>query len=95
MKDYDLTFARYEVLAWLATDPESSITLSWISEVSALRTIRDAFLQKSVIGRELIRTYYAYGPALANAIAPSPLLRASTRALLDPIAKLKLGAHPQ
>jgi DNA-binding MarR family transcriptional regulator len=35
MKDHDLTFARYEVLTWLATDPESSLTLSWIS-----RTLR-------------------------------------------------------
>jgi DNA-binding MarR family transcriptional regulator len=35
MRSYDLTFARYEVLTWLATDPESSVTLSWIS-----RTLR-------------------------------------------------------
>jgi DNA-binding MarR family transcriptional regulator len=32
MKTHDLTFARYEVLTWLATDPESSLTLSWISK---------------------------------------------------------------
>jgi DNA-binding MarR family transcriptional regulator len=32
MKAHDLTFARYEVLTWLATDPESSLTLSWISK---------------------------------------------------------------
>ncbi|MGO9856318.1 MAG: MarR family winged helix-turn-helix transcriptional regulator [Acidimicrobiales bacterium] len=32
MRMHDLTFARYEVLAWLATDPESSLTLSWISK---------------------------------------------------------------
>ena len=32
MRAHDLTFARYEVLAWLATDPESSATLSWISK---------------------------------------------------------------
>lgn len=32
MKRHDLTFARYEVLTWLATDPESSLTLSWISK---------------------------------------------------------------
>jgi DNA-binding MarR family transcriptional regulator len=31
MRRHNLTFARYEVLAWLATDPESSLTLSWIS----------------------------------------------------------------
>jgi DNA-binding MarR family transcriptional regulator len=32
MRRHDLTFARYEILAWLATDPESSLTLSWISK---------------------------------------------------------------
>jgi DNA-binding MarR family transcriptional regulator len=32
MRRHDLTFARYEVLAWLATDPESALTLSWISK---------------------------------------------------------------
>jgi DNA-binding MarR family transcriptional regulator len=32
MRSHDLTFGRYEVLTWLATDPESSLTLSWISK---------------------------------------------------------------
>jgi DNA-binding MarR family transcriptional regulator len=32
MRRHDLTFARYEVLTWLATDPESSLTLNWISK---------------------------------------------------------------
>lgn len=32
MGTFDLTFARYEVLTWLATDPQSSLTLSWISK---------------------------------------------------------------
>ena len=32
MREHGLTFARYEVLAWLAMDPESSLTLSWISK---------------------------------------------------------------
>ena len=35
MRAHGLTFGRYEVLAWLATDPEPSLTLSWIS-----RTLR-------------------------------------------------------
>jgi DNA-binding MarR family transcriptional regulator len=35
MRGHGLTFSRYEVLAWLATDAESSVTLSWIS-----RTLR-------------------------------------------------------
>jgi DNA-binding MarR family transcriptional regulator len=32
MRSHELTFARYEVLTWLATDPESALTLSWISK---------------------------------------------------------------
>jgi DNA-binding MarR family transcriptional regulator len=32
MRRHDLTFARYEILAWLATDPGASLTLSWISK---------------------------------------------------------------
>lgn len=32
MRRHDLTFARYEVLTWLLTDPEPSLTLSWISK---------------------------------------------------------------
>jgi DNA-binding MarR family transcriptional regulator len=32
MREHDLTFARYEVLAWLAMDPESALALSWISK---------------------------------------------------------------
>lgn len=35
VKEFGLTLARYEVLTWLATDPESSLTLSGIS-----RTLR-------------------------------------------------------
>src|SRR6478735_41754 len=35
MRTLGLSFARYEVLSWLATDPESSLALSWIS-----RTLR-------------------------------------------------------
>ena len=33
MKEHGLTFARYEVLAWLAAEPRSALALSWISEV--------------------------------------------------------------
>jgi DNA-binding MarR family transcriptional regulator len=32
MRQHGLTFARYEILTWLATDPESSLALSWISK---------------------------------------------------------------
>jgi DNA-binding MarR family transcriptional regulator len=32
MRHHGLTFARYEILTWLAIDPESSLALSWISK---------------------------------------------------------------
>lgn len=32
VRAHGLTFPRYEVLAWLATDPEPSLTLTWISK---------------------------------------------------------------
>jgi DNA-binding MarR family transcriptional regulator len=32
VRQHDLTFPRYEVLTWLATDPDSSLSLSWISK---------------------------------------------------------------
>jgi DNA-binding MarR family transcriptional regulator len=32
MKRHGFTFVQYQVLAWLETDPESSLTLSWISK---------------------------------------------------------------
>ncbi|MBV9950986.1 MAG: MarR family transcriptional regulator [Acidimicrobiia bacterium] len=32
VRAHDLTFPRYEVLTWLATDPDSSLSLSWISK---------------------------------------------------------------
>lgn len=35
MRDHGLTFARYEVLTWLASDPTEPLTLSWVS-----RTLR-------------------------------------------------------
>jgi len=35
MRTYDLTFARYEILTWLAIDADTSLSLSWIS-----RTLR-------------------------------------------------------
>jgi DNA-binding MarR family transcriptional regulator len=32
MKRHGFTFVQYQVLAWLETDPETSLTLSWISK---------------------------------------------------------------
>jgi DNA-binding MarR family transcriptional regulator len=57
VKKYDLTFARYEILAWLATDPESSVTLSWISNTlrippATVTNIIDRLERDKLIRRE-------------------------------------------
>lgn len=58
---------------------------NWNDEVVQLRDFRDRVLEPFAAGRGLVRSYYAYGPALAEPLAASPHLRALTRALLDPI----------
>jgi len=57
MRRHDLTFARYEVLAWLATDPESSLTLSWISKTlrvppATVTNIIDKLEDEKLVRRE-------------------------------------------
>ena len=57
MRRHGLTFARYEVLAWLATDPEPSLTLSWISRTlrmppATLTNVIDHLEEHRLIRRE-------------------------------------------
>ncbi|MEE9383720.1 MAG: CFI-box-CTERM domain-containing protein [Nannocystaceae bacterium] len=67
----------------------------WRDEVVMLRDFRDQVLNRFAVGRAWVRSYYAYGPALAQAIAPSPHLRSGARALLDPLcAALKPATSP-
>ena len=58
----------------------------WTAEVGALRAFRDRVLLRSAVGQDLVRLYYTSGPPLARAIAREPLLRALTRAALQPVA---------
>lgn len=56
MRRHGLTFARYEVLAWLATDPEPSLTLSWISRTlrmppASLTNVIDHLEDKGLVRR--------------------------------------------
>ena len=53
--------------------------------VSTLRRFRDRHLLTSAPGRAFVRLYYAYSPALAQAIEEYPLLGAAVRALLFPV----------
>ncbi len=55
MKRHDLTFARYEVLAWLATDPESSLTLSWISKTLRIPPATVTNIIDRLEGEKLVR----------------------------------------
>ncbi len=57
MRSHDLTFARYQVLAWLATDPESALTLSWISKTlrippATVTNIIDRLEDEKLVRRE-------------------------------------------
>jgi DNA-binding MarR family transcriptional regulator len=57
MRNHGLTFARYEVLAWLATDPESARALSWISKTlrippATVTDIIDRLEEERLVRRE-------------------------------------------
>ena len=63
----------------------------WTEELRALRWFRDTWLLPHTIGSDLVRSYYAYGPMLAELIRERPPLRAATRHLLGPFAALARG----
>jgi ribosomal protein L7/L12 len=54
-------------------------------EVGVLREFRDRSLLATAPGRRAVRLYYRLSPALAEAIAPRPALRATVRAMLRPV----------
>jgi hypothetical protein len=55
------------------------------AELDTLRRFRDTFLQTTVLGELAIEAYYTLGPAIAGVVVESEVLRASARAVLDPI----------
>jgi hypothetical protein len=60
----------------------------WTEELRALRWFRDRVLVGQPIGEGLVRSYYAYGPVLANMIADVPPARAAARLALRPLANI-------
>ncbi len=64
----------------------------WTRELRALRWFRDEFLVGQPIGEGLVRSYYAYGPLLAEKIAYVPPARAAARLVLRPVAQMARGA---
>jgi hypothetical protein len=55
------------------------------NDVEMLRRTRDTLLRTTVIGELAVETYYTFGPAVANVVAESELLRASARDVLRPL----------
>jgi hypothetical protein len=57
------------------------------NDVEMLRHFRDSMLRRTVFGELAIETYYTFGPSVAGVVGESELLRASARAVLEPIVK--------
>ncbi len=55
MRRHSLTFARYEVLAWLAASPGSARALSWISEVLRIPQATVTNLTDRLVADGLVR----------------------------------------
>lgn len=58
------------------------------ADVSFLRRFRDQALRSQAAGELFVEAYYTFGPAFADAIAPSDTLRALTRSALAPAVDL-------
>jgi DNA-binding MarR family transcriptional regulator len=55
VRGHGLTFARYEVLAWLATDPQTSLTLTWISKTLRIPPATVTNIIDDLEGEKLLR----------------------------------------
>ena len=66
---------------------------SMAGEVVTLRRFRDDHLMKSEVGREFVRLYYRYSPAIADYIRERDSLRAAVRWALWPV--VSVIKHPE
>jgi hypothetical protein len=57
------------------------------NDVDMLRHFRDALLNKTVLGELAVEAYYTFSPAVSGVISESEVLRASARAVLDPLVR--------
>jgi len=57
-------------------------------EVNVLRKFRDHYLLKSKMGREVVKLYYTYSPAIADYIRDKEELRKAVRTILKPLVWL-------
>jgi hypothetical protein len=61
------------------------------NDVDMLRHFRDALLDKTVLGELVVEAYYTFSPAVSGVISESEILRASARAVLDPLVRWVRG----
>ena len=61
------------------------------NDVVMLRSFRDAYLRSNVLGELVTEAYYTFGPAAAEVIGQSEVLRATTRDALAPVVKWARG----
>ena len=67
------------------------------ADIDVLRAIRDTYLLNNAVGTAFVDMYYHVSPAIADAVAASPVLAGIVRALLVPVvfmAKLALAMPP-
>jgi len=57
-------------------------------EITTLQQFRDEYLLSNAVGTKLVRMYYTYSPAIADAVAQSAVLRAAVRVALAPVVAL-------
>jgi PKD repeat protein len=57
-------------------------------EIDTLRAVRDTYLLDNAVGSALVDTYYRLSPAIADAVAKSPVLAAAVRLTLIPVIAL-------
>jgi hypothetical protein len=59
-----------------------------MEDVGLLREFRDRALRGSIFGEIFVQSYYSFGPALAELIRPSELLRGFARSALEPLVRV-------
>ncbi len=83
-------FQQVEGFCFLAT---AAYGASWVAQVQALRWFRDAYLEASPVGHDLVRFYYTYSPPLARVVRRQAVLRGMVRIVLAPLTDLaRIGA---
>jgi hypothetical protein len=56
-----------------------------VAEIDTLRAVRDTYLLDNAVGSAFVDTYYRVSPAIADAVAQSPVLAAAVRLALVPV----------